>query len=186
MAAMAALAGLSLAGSYSDSVALSEQAKNEELNARLDADVLKTNAKLKTKAAEEEVQNFSKKVAKFKGEQRAALAESGVSVDYGSAADVQAETALMAAEDIERIRNNATLEAFGLRSKASMLELQGKANAQSLRNQASGTLLGGVVKSAALAYSGYSKMKAPSPKVPTDRVQTISGQPYRNTDEDIA
>jgi len=183
-AAAAALAGLSLAGAYMDSVALSEQAASEELNARLEADVLRTNARLRIKAGDEEAHAFMKKAARFKGEQRAALAASGVSVDYGSAAQIQEETAIMAAQDAERIKNNATMEAFGYKSKANQLELQGRVTGAGLRAKAGATLLGGAAKAGAQAYS-YGKMTVPGGAESSGWTGSSTGSSY-NTSEDIA
>lgn len=168
---------------YQESEALGLQADQERQNAQIEADLLRTNARLKEKAGKEEAEAFQKKGAQFKGAQRAALAASGVSVDYGSAADIQLETSMLLADDVEKIRNNATLEAFGLRSKATMTELQGRATAAGLKNKAGATLMGGALKAGAQLY-GSGKMTVPESS--NSGWEGASAGSSYNTSEDIA
>jgi len=151
-----ALAGLSLAGAYQESVALSKQAASEKLAAEMDAEVLRVNADLKEQAGQEEYNAFKKRAKKMLGDQMVAQAASGVDIGYGTAKDVRAETELEMSLDADRIRNNATLEAFGLRSKASQVIMQGNMSAQAYKNKASATMLGGYLNAG--AYLGQIKV----------------------------
>jgi hypothetical protein len=161
MAATAALAGLSLASAYQDSVAIRMQADEQESNAKMDAAVLRQNASMVEQVANEDYLAFKKKAKRLLGDQLVAQAASGVDISYGSAKELRAETALELEVDANRIKNNATLEAFGLKNKANLLELQAEANARGLRNQANSTLLGGALTAGAYAYMGMGKIKVP-------------------------
>lgn len=161
MAAAAVLAGLSLAGAYQDSVALSQQAANEKLKALSDAEVLKVNSDLKLQSGQEEYNAFLKKSKNMLGGQLAAQASGGVDVSYGTPASVRAGTELDIQLDANRIKNNATLEAFGLRNKAAQSIMQGESNAQALRNKAGATLLGGVLTAGAYGFQGMGKLTVP-------------------------
>jgi hypothetical protein len=61
---------------------------------------------------------FRQDVEKFIGTQRATQAASGIDVNFGSAVDVQADTAYLGELDALMIRNNAAREALGLRVEA--------------------------------------------------------------------
>lgn len=112
------------------------------------------------------------------GSQRAALAASGVDVSDGSAADVQADTAMLGELDARAIRNNARREAWGYqvqatnyRSQGALAQASGKNQAGALRTESFGTLL----TTAANVNDIYSnrpqgvkvpKSKAPAPSSP--------------------
>ena len=77
---------------------------------RYEARVADQNARLETEAAFRETENTKtaalahyRRVAQLKGEQRVAQAANGVSLDFGSAADVAADTDMLAREDVQRI-----------------------------------------------------------------------------------
>jgi hypothetical protein len=63
-------------------------------------------------------QNARLKSAALLGSQRAALASQGGDVDSGSPLDIQADTARAGEYDVQTIRNNAALKAYGYRVQA--------------------------------------------------------------------
>lgn len=78
-------------------------------------------------------QNQRMKTSQFTGAQRAAAAASGVDVNSGSAADLQADAAMLGELDALTVRSNAGREAWGHRvnaanagANAGMLDWQGK------------------------------------------------------------
>lgn len=84
------------------------------------------------------------------GSQRAALAAQGINVDSGSAADVVTGDAKLGETDALTIRNNAHRDAWGFQQQASGYRMQadwarqsGHNQAQGIRRQSVGTLLGG-------------------------------------------
>lgn len=92
-------------------------------------------------------------VRKLIGSQRAAIGASGIALDSGSAADLQAESATMGRIDELTIRNNAhraaygfDTEAAGLRAQANLARLGGQNTAKGIRNQAVSTLIGSAVQ----------------------------------------
>lgn len=95
------------------------------------------------------------------GQQRAAAAANGVAVDFGSMADLQADTRTLGYEDAQTIRKNSMREAQGYeisawnrKADASAKRAQGGAAMWSAAFDAAGTLL--------KAGSGYAKGNAGS------------------------
>ncbi len=83
---------------------------------------------------EEDVTRYKQDVAQLLGQQRTAIAASGVDVTSGTAADLRAQTERFADMDVATIRRNAEREAFGIRASGQM-------QAQGLRNQAAGAFM---------------------------------------------
>lgn len=90
------------------------------------------------------------------GKQRVAAAVSGLSLETGSAAELQTETMALSEIDEMTIRNNAAREAFGHRVSAlgqttqqRLLGLESKAQSSQARYEATQALLGGLVKQSA-------------------------------------
>lgn len=161
-AATAAFAVATMASAYSQSVAMGEQAKQEELIAENNARMAKIRVEETLKQGEVDAAAFRGKMARFKGSQKAALAASGVDVNFGSAQRIQEETEMLAAVDEQRIKNNAALQAWGFQTESVNASLQSKYKAQALRNQGQTVLIGGAVSAGAIAYGGMGKMKAPT------------------------
>lgn len=93
------------------------------------------------------------------GQQRVAMSGNGVAVDFGSAADLQADTRMIGFEDAQTIRKNAARESAGYeisawnrKADASAKRAQGGAAMWSAAFDAAGTLL--------KAGSGYAKATA--------------------------
>jgi len=67
---------------------------------------------------QDEESRFRSSVRGLIGSQRAGFAGQGVEVGAGSAADVQADTAFLAEQDVQNIRANAAREAWGFQVEA--------------------------------------------------------------------
>jgi hypothetical protein len=170
-------------GAYGQVKAGSESAKAgaQEKEARdAAAKVYEWNAKiadLQAKDAEVrgdiEEDRFRKGVEQYIGAQRAAFSASNIDVNFGSAVDVQADTAFQGELDALTIRNNAMRESWGFkveavdqRARAHVARKSGLAAAEAGRSQrtqarlgALGTVLGTGTSLLAARYgfSGGSK-----------------------------
>lgn len=158
------LAATAVSGAYSESVSMGLQADAEEKSAAINARILELKAARAIELGDKSAKDLKTKANMIGGQQKAALAASGVVVDYGSAGDIQQETELFSSLDAERLRNNATLEAFGYKFQGQNLQTQAEFNAQALRNKGNNALLTGVAKAGAYAYDAYSTAKVPEEK----------------------
>jgi len=93
------------------------------------------------------------------GEQRAALAGTGVDVDAGSAAQVPADTLGMMNLDILRVRNNAMRAAWGMDWSAEQYRQQARFSRIAAKQEQANTLLTGAA-SAAQATANYGFFKS--------------------------
>ncbi|ALC13836.1 hypothetical protein [Sphingopyxis sp. 113P3] len=133
---------------------------------RYEARVADRNAKLENEAAFRASENTKtealahyRRVAQLKGEQRVAQAANGVSLDFGSAADVAADTDLLAREDAKRIYDQGAEAVRGFDISAANYRSSAKAS----RFAAKGAIVKGAFDMASTALnaaSQYSKMKA--------------------------
>jgi hypothetical protein len=168
MAATAIMATAAASSAYSDSVSLGIQAAQEKKNAANNARIMEIRAKEAEQAGERGARELKDKANKIKGSQKAALAASGVVVDFGSGQELQDETELFASIDAERIKNNAMMEAWGYKTQGQNAMLQGEFNSMALKNKANATLLGGAAKAAAYGFDGFSKIQG------TENVNIVS------------
>ena len=157
-----AQAGSVLIGSLMEGMNLDDQKASAQMQADFEASQLRIKQGFLEFQAEEaiflgdrEAQEYRKKVSKFKGIQRAAAAAQGISVDSGTAIDLQEETAEQGALDVLTIKNNAFKQAFGLEQEASNLgfaaqaaELTGQSQAASLERAKQTTWITGGLKAA--------------------------------------
>lgn len=96
------------------------------------------------------------------GAQRTALAAQGISVDTGSALDVQNDTAQLGALDALTIRNNAWREAWGYKMQASQYGLQGKLGQLASENAYRNTLVTGGLNAISGGAQAYGKLPSNS------------------------
>jgi hypothetical protein len=94
--------------------AAESQAELSDYNASV-ADLQATDA---TQRGEEEANHYRQGVRTLVGEQRATFAASGVNVDFGSAGEVQQDSAFLGELDALTIRTNAAREAWGYKTQA--------------------------------------------------------------------
>lgn len=121
------------------------------------ADVLRQNAKMDERAARDAIDRGDeaaaahyREVSQLKGQQMAAMSANGIDVTFGSAAQLQADTAMLANQDASIILDNAAREAEGLRisawnhkAAAKQAKAKGRSDMVSSAFSAAGTILGG-------------------------------------------
>lgn len=167
------------AAASAESSALRAQASFEEDQAERNAKLAESQAKEVEAAGEKKAGLHRRKVRQKIGSQRAALAAQGIDVGAGTALDIQADTAFFGELDAQQIRNNAYLQAFGLKEEGRQRRIQGKFDASAKRSAARSTLLAGglgAVSYGAQAFSDFSKKKV-EPK----QTKTIyTGQSHKN------
>lgn len=140
MAAMTAIAlGLALGGSYLSArgqwkagaaekqAGLAEQRAKESEGSLYDfnAKVAELQATDAVARGREEENRFRQRIAGTIGEQRAGTAASNIDVGFGSAVDVQADSAFLGELDALTIRTNAAREAWGYKTSAEDLKQRG-------------------------------------------------------------
>lgn len=131
-------AGVSAAGTAVTGY-MGYQAKRQE------AAVARRNATMKAAEAndaiarrEEDAQALARKYAALRGSQRASMAANGIDVDFGSAADTLADTAMFYGEDAERLNRNTANELRGIDIQAYNYRSQ----SQAAKGAATGIALG--------------------------------------------
>ncbi len=137
---------------------------------RYQAAVATRNASLSAQAANQEQENTRqaaldhyRRVAQLKGSQRAQMAANGIDVNFGNAAEIQADTEMMSREDAQRIYTQGFRNTQARDFETS--NYFGEANAQ--RKAATGALIGGAFEIAGTALSTasqFGKVKGKLPK----------------------
>ncbi len=160
------------------------QRQQFETNARL-ANMQSDDATRRGEIAATKVRQQARQVI---GSQRSSIAAQGIEVNADSALDVQSDTAALAAEDAQTIKNNAWREAWGYKVQANQYQAQGKQAQNAGRTNARMTLAAGGAKAASAAGTGLMQMKdsfggfniggsaAPKPSGPA-----YAGQSYLET-----
>ena len=134
--------------------AQNQAGKQQRKIANRNADLLDASAADAVERGEEEARVLRRKTKSLRGQQRAALAGSGIDVGSGTALELQEETTTLGALDASQLRKNALREAWGIRTQAANTREAGAYAQRGARNQAFGTILGGA-GSAAQAYYTY-------------------------------
>lgn len=149
----------------------------------LQADLDEINAKLAEGSARDALGRGEKeygisrlKTAALKGEQRAALSESGFDIGYGSAAQLLTSTDVVGEVDAETIKANAVREAWGHRLEASNLRSSARTNRSTAKSinptaNAAATLLTSGAQVAASYYGlksagAFDKAPVKTPSIP--------------------
>jgi hypothetical protein len=134
--------------------------------ARYRAKIADRNAALDREAAQQEILNTReealahyRKVSALKGAQRARAAANGVGLDFGTAADVLADTDLLAREDVARIYKQGNERTRGFEISAS----NNRAEASASRQAGTGALISGAFNAGSTILGGaqqYSTIQA--------------------------
>jgi hypothetical protein len=133
---------------------------------RYEAKIADRNAQLEGEAARSaadngriEAQRQYRKISQVQGQQAAAMAANGIDQSFGSAQQVQRDTAAMGAEDIQSIYDQTGQNIRGFDIRASNY----RAQATGARRDATGALVKGIFDVGSTVLSGanqYSKLKA--------------------------
>jgi hypothetical protein len=126
---MSVLMGIQAVNAYTSS---RDQASAMRLQGEFQKQQADTNARLSMANAQDAIKRgdvqagvIRKKASAIKGSQRVNAAAQGIDINAGSAQDLQTETSLLAANDIDTIKNNAWREAWGYRVQANNYTGQG-------------------------------------------------------------
>lgn len=136
--------------------------------ARYQAKIADRNAAMEREAGRQEIENTRvealnhyRNVAKLKGEQRVAAAANGVSLDFGTAADVLADTDMLSREDVKRIYDSGNqrvrghdIQASNFGGEASAARQAGKGALIKAPFDMGSTILGGVSQYRQLRANG--------------------------------
>lgn len=101
-----------------------------------------------------EAQRRYRALAQTKGAQQAAMAANGVDINYGTAVDIQRDTAMIGAEDVGQIYKAGAAKVKGYDTEA--WNYAGEANAQ--RAKAKGAIVDGIFGAAGTALGGASQI----------------------------
>lgn len=156
-------AGGTIASANSQAQAMESQGAYQKQQYRFNSRLAETQGKRAILRGEKAASQYRTQVKGIVGAQRASLAAQGVSVNEGSAREVQSDTRKLAAVDIMTIKNNAWQEAWGYKVQAMDLNFKGDMAASAAQFNANSTLLTGGMN--ALTYatkagyyaSGYTK-----------------------------
>ena len=144
---------VSTAGAFTSGIGQAQQY-------RYQAQIADQNARLANEQARDSIENTnlearqrSRQIAQTKGAQIAAMAANGVDLNFGSAVDIQKDTAMIGAEDIAQIYKGGNERTRGFDINAFNYKSQASAN----RAQASGALMKGIFDGVSTALGGASK-----------------------------
>jgi hypothetical protein len=151
--ATAAITGIGVLSAYLGGESAKEKASYEKSMFEANANFAEIQANRVLENADIEAGQYKKKIRGMVGSQRAGYAGQGVSVDYGTAGEMQAETMEIGARDVETIRNNAALEAYGLRIGAQNSRRQGEMGVRAANNVANNSLITAGLQGATSYYS---------------------------------
>ncbi len=149
--------------------------------ANYEAKLAERNAALEREAAQQgilntqtEALNLYRQVAKLKGQQRVAAAANGVAIDFGTAADVLADTDMLSREDVKRIYESGNQNLRGHDIGAS--NYMGEASAQ--RQAGTGALFKGAVDFGTTVLGSASQYAAMKPNYGKGPTNLLKGTPY--------
>lgn len=148
------------AGTMAQASAQAEASKYNAEIAEMNATLAERNAKDALEAGALEEQAKRTELAQLQGQQRAAMAASGVDLTFGSPLDTMVDSAVIGELDALTIRQNAyrknydyRVEAVNQRAGATLHEMEADAAMTGGAISAAGTILGGVGK----AYQSYTQ-----------------------------
>ena len=128
---------------------------------RYQASIDQQNAKIANSQAQDsilntnlEAQRRSRELSQTKGQQQAAMAANGVSLDFGSAVDVQRDTAMIGAEDMAQIYKGGAEKTRSYDISAFNYNSSAAAN----REKASGAITGAVFGAASTALGAATQI----------------------------
>lgn len=150
-----ALAGAAIAatGSIVGGLQANAMGKYQQRVAEQNAALDRERINMERENSAREAQNYWRKVAQLKGQQRTHAAGSNVSTDFGSAAQIVMDTDLLAREDADLIYRGSAERIKGLDRSVSNNIAQGNA----ARSQGRGALIGSAFSAASSVLGGVSQ-----------------------------
>jgi len=138
-----AQAGASLGGAFSQAGATKAQGDYQSQQHAFNAQISELQAQDALKRGVKASGDFRKQGKQLIGRQRAALAASGVVLDSGSAAEIQADTEAQVAADARTIVSNSWREAWGFKVQASQSSAAARFAKLAAKTDARNTLITG-------------------------------------------
>ena len=142
-------------GSWADAKAVRAQGNYQNEMANINAQFAELSAESAITRGNKQAADVKRNTKKIIGSQRAAMAAQGISIDSGSALDVQEDTAMIGELEAMKVKNNAWMEAFGYKVQAQQDRQQGKIGKMAADNTAATTLATGGWKAVGGAYKAY-------------------------------
>lgn len=167
-----AIAAVAAAGSAAmQGVAASNQADAAQKSANYNAQIVANNALIASQQrsvalqqGQAEAEQAQLKQSQLLGQQKAALAANGVTLDSGSATDILASTKFLGEQDVNTIQSNAARQAWGYQVEQGNYTAQSKLDkwqADSLNPTGAGLMAsGGSLLSSASMYAGSKAVAA--------------------------
>lgn len=157
---LAASTAVSAAGAISAGAAASAQANAQNEAQKYNAIMKEQNAVLARQQAGEREQQQRRQARQVLGQQQAALAQSGVGVGFGSALDIEEQSAIRAEFDALNIAYEGELQAQGLLAAAQqdlfygqMALARGKSERTASYMSAGASILSGAAQYGAMTYT---------------------------------
>lgn len=170
----AALAGFQLWSSLQQAQMYQENARIQQQVADMNAKYAEIDAYNLELATEAEIAAYQPVIDQTVAEQRAGYAEQDVDVNYGTAAEVQAETRLTGFMNQLKMRQEGRARAMGIRNEAGNYRLGGAtARAQGEMN-AFGARLTGYLGAAQTGMAAYSRNSSGKKTSVSDKTSTSS------------
>ena len=156
MAATGAIAAIGIFSAYMEGEAGKRKAEYEEVLAKSNQKMAEFSAARVIEGANKDASSYGKQVRKVIGKQRSNFAAQGIVLDSGDAADIQNETANIGADEMNQIRNNGYLEAWGIKTNAKNQINQAAFNMEAAKFAAETSLITAGMKGASQLGSQYS------------------------------
>lgn len=158
-AAMAVMAGFTLLNGINQAQNIEMQGKLQQQINSLNAEYADIDAYEAEKFGEAEAEAYEGKIEDVVGDQRVALASADIDVNFGTAAELQAETRVTGFLNAADIAAQGRARALGLRREAGNIRLGGTMQGIQTGLQAASTRNAAVINAGTTLASGYSKTK---------------------------
>ena len=152
-----------IGGAISQASAMRAQGDYQKSMSDLNARIAGIEAKDAVSRGDTAAMQYKKNVAKVIGAQRSSYAAQGVNVDSGSASDIQDQTSLQAARDVNQIKSNSWREAWGYKVEAGNSSIAGTFAQNAAKFNASSTLLTGGLQGIGAGLTAYGQYNGFSP-----------------------
>lgn len=150
-----ALAGVSLIGTAISTGAQWRAGAEAKATANFNARMMELEARDTIDRGEQEVAELERQGRMVTGEQRAILAAQGIELGDGTAADLLTDTTRTTLDAVARVRADAAMQAWGIRTNAAGVRRSGVFAQRGARLNAIGGGLSGVAQAGAMAYTAY-------------------------------
>jgi len=158
-AGLAMMGGSSLVSGLTNASALKSQAEYQRQQGEINAQLADMQAGDVIARGDVDATKAIKAGDRMVGEQRAALAASGVDVNYGSSLDAQNDTKASAMADARTIKSNAWREAWGIKTQANTATAQAGFNYAATKGAAANSIATGGMNALSYGTQAYGKYK---------------------------